>query len=809
MLSRFCWAKIFAVLLLFTAYGFADAAAFDLSGPKIEVKVTRTGKTLPISQVPNLQAGDRVWVHPVMPAGQAVHFLLTAVFLRGSTNPPPENWFIKAETWTKEVSQEGIVLTVPQDAQQTVLLLAPQSGGDFGSLRSAVRGKPGAFVRAAQDLYQASLDRSRLDKYLEEVKATAKTAPEALHQRSLLLARSLNIKVDEHCFDKPTEQQAPCLMQNSAQLVLDDGHSQSMVATLTSGASADLIGQISSTKPVGGGSYSPYVGAVVDVVRLMDGFHTPNYQYIPALALPKQNELNLRLNSAPSFKKPKSVLVIGLPAIDTAKLPPLRRVEADRVYCLQKATQALEVEGAPLVYATDLAHDLVLHVIDQHGKSVDLPAKAEAAYGGFLVDTKALASADLEAVVTGTLQGYWGFDRFDGPTFALRNAHPVEWIVPATDKTGLIVGRANTLHLQSDEATCVEQVNVKPEKGQVLKTSWKLPKPNELEVEAPLKDVKPGPITLLVKQYGTAKPDEVPLQAYSEIASLERFAISTGDQQGLLTGTRLDEVASLELGGVRFVPSTLSRKNGRDELQMTAPSPPASPAPNEKQTAHVTLKDGRTLEVTVTVGLPRPRITVLSKNVQPGPSTSARYIRLANQDDLPQDWRLSFFFRSDVPAVFPRDEKVEIANADGSLSAKLSLGDGSLVLQDSKTLLGAFDPLKSFGPSAFGALRVRPVAEDGTSGEWQPLVNLIRVPSLKEVRCPEAADQQCTLQGTNLFFLESVASDAQFAHAVPVPQGFAGTSLRVPRPEGTLLYLKLRDDPSAVNRASLPVLPEP
>jgi hypothetical protein len=29
----------------------------------------------------------------------------------------------------------------------------------------------------------------------------------------------------------------------------------------------------------------------------------------------------------------------------------------------------------------------------------------------------------------------------------------------------------------------------------------------------------------------------------------------------------------------------------------------------------------------------------------------------------------------------------------------------------------------------------------------------------------------------------------------------------VPRPDGSLLYIKLRDDPSAVNPASLPVVP--
>ena len=33
----------------------ADNAAFDLTGPKIEMNVTRAEKTLPISEVPNLQ----------------------------------------------------------------------------------------------------------------------------------------------------------------------------------------------------------------------------------------------------------------------------------------------------------------------------------------------------------------------------------------------------------------------------------------------------------------------------------------------------------------------------------------------------------------------------------------------------------------------------------------------------------------------------------------------------------------------------------------------------------------------------------
>ena len=35
--------------------------------------------------------------------------------------------------------------------------------------------------------------------------------------------------------------------------------------------------------------YSPYVGAVVDITRILSNIHTAEYQYIPALALPKQD----------------------------------------------------------------------------------------------------------------------------------------------------------------------------------------------------------------------------------------------------------------------------------------------------------------------------------------------------------------------------------------------------------------------------------------------------------------------------------------------------------------------------------------
>ena len=124
-----------------------------------------------------LLPGDRLWIHPDLPESQSTHFVLIVAFLRGATNPPPPEWFTRVETWNRDVRNEGVFVTVPAEAQQALIFLAPETGGDFSTLRAAVRGRPGAFVRATQDLQAASWDRMRLEAYLAEVKVTSQTDP--------------------------------------------------------------------------------------------------------------------------------------------------------------------------------------------------------------------------------------------------------------------------------------------------------------------------------------------------------------------------------------------------------------------------------------------------------------------------------------------------------------------------------------------------------------------------------------------------------------------------------------------------------
>jgi hypothetical protein len=797
-LDRLLWC-----LLLFctTRLTYADGGpAFDLDGPRIQAKVTRGGKTLPIGEVPNLAAGDRLWIHPELAENQGARYVLVIAFLRGSVDPPPDNWFTKAETWNKKIRQEGVYVTVPDGAQQVLLFLAPETGGDFSTLRNAVKGRPGAFVRAAQDLHQASLDRARLDTYLGGVKTVDSADPKVIEDQTKLLARSLNIKVDQQCFDKPTEQQAPCLMQNPDSLVLDNGRSSSVVQQLTGGAAGDMLAQMSYTQQAGSGYYSVYVGTVLDMAKILDSFHTAEYQYLPALAMPKGDTLSLKLNNPPSFHKPQSVLVVGLPTVQHPDLPVMHAVDPKGILCAQNKPLVLPVVGAPYVFATGYARDFVLRVHDKADQSSDLPVTADAMKGGFVVNGEA---QKLTGATSGTLHGYWGFDSLEGPTYSLASAHPEQWTLASADQHALMVGRKDTVHLEATEAACVDGVTGKNSEGKSLDIAWKEVKPNEIQVDVPLDGEQAGTVNLEVKQKGLEKNDQVALRTYSEAAHLSSLTVYAGDHQGVLKGTRLDEVASMSINDATFSPaSSLTHHGSEDSLLLKGPDS-STFKPDDKIPAKVTLKDGRVFDLNTTVQTSRPILKLLNKSIHlDGPASA---VKLESDDELPDHAKLTFFVQA--PASFPRDQTIEIASPDNGFSTTLSVADGGIVLQDSKTALATLDPTKAFGGSAFGPLRFRAVTAQGVAGDWQPLATLVRVPQLKELKCVEGAPS-CTLIGSDLFLLQQVGIDAQLANAVTVPEGFGEGTLNIPRPNGTL-YLKLRDDPSVVNTAVLPVTAEP
>jgi len=792
----------FFLILSFAFASFSNAAPapFDLAGPVLEVKVTRAGETLPASEVPNLSPGDQIWIKADLPSTQSAHYLMVAAFLSGATNPPPENWFFPCKLWTGKCGAEGLKVTVPQGAQQVLLFMAPQTGGDFRTLVGAVRGRPGAFVRTSQDLNQAALDRSRLERFLSSIQKLNQGDPAKLKEAAPLLARSLAIKVDDRCLDRLPELQAPCLMQGQESLILNDGHSTSIVEALTSGPGSDLAMEASYTPQLSYGYYSPYIASVLDVARIFDSFRTAQYQYIPALASQRGDKLILTLNTAPSFHNPMSVLVIALPAVESAQLPPLHAVDPKEIYCVRRSTLVLPVDGAPLAFSTGYAHDLMLQVTGRDGKTIDLAAVADPMQGGYVIDTSALGGAVLGDNVQASLKGFWGFDPYEGPTFRLINVHAKSWELAAGDESALIVGRQDTVHLQADSVSCVDAIMLKDPAGKELKVDWKTTRPDELEVKLPLQESSPGAMTLLVKQYGAAQPESVVIHTFADAGHFDGFAMHAGDSVGTLKGSRLDEVASLSMKGVVFVPGELTSQHGVDELPMVAQDPEAGAAlkPEHLIAAKVTLRDGRTFSLSGTVDAPRPAATLIGMSVQGSSLSGASNIQLTDQGELPQDAVLTFSLRSSSPVSFAHDETIEVATADEGSTSTLSFSNGGMMLENAHVAVATLNPAKAFGGAAFGPLQFRVVSK-GVAGDWRPLTNLVRLPRLQDLKCPATPELACKLSGQNLFLLDSVSGDAQFTNAVKVPDGFLGAALPVPHPVAGVLYVKLRDNPLVTN----------
>jgi len=794
----------------------ADNARFDLEGPKIDIRVTRGNATLPIGEVPNLQPGDKIWVKADLPASQSNHLLLIVAFLRGTTNEPPDNWFTKIETWDKKTA-EGTAVTVPAEAEQAILFVAPETGGDFNTLRSAVKGRPGLFIRADADLNEASFEQQRIERYLSAMKTVPQNDEKAIQERSAKLASTLNLKPNADCFKKPVEQQVICLTQSSAPVLLDDGHGQSIAEAVSTGPSSDFINAASYTQPAGAGLYSAYVGAVVDLVHLVSMMRTAVYQYIPAISFPQDSTLNLKLNTPPSFNKPKSVIVIGLPAIQKAMPPPLRPHDPNQVACLLQPKMTLLLEGAPLVFSTNFAHDLILH-LNRTGALVELPLTPEAFEGGLTVtnekprellhiagnpqparaDVKIGTGSDL--TITGTVHGYWGFDAFEGLTLTLQQVDCKEWKI--VSDTPLFAGQDNHLTLKGSGAACVQHIALTNKENKDVDVTFK-PDPGKdvkdtLDLDISLKKVQPGGYSLAIQQYGDSHTENVSLTAYTGDVHLDALKIHQGDNTAILTGEGLKEVVSAQIDNQTFMPAD----SGNDDRTVHL-NAKAAVSPGDGKDATVELKDGRTMTVKISAQAQRPSLILLSFNDKPVQLNGALSVTLGAKDDLSLNGKLTFVVQT--KDVFPRKQTIEVATVGGSVHTSLSLADNDLVLQDEHTAIATLDPLKAFGQSAFGKLQMRPVAEDGTPGDWTPLGTLVRTPQITAIQCTTVDAPTCTIDGSGLFLVRSFSAGKDFAKPTEVPTGFAERTFIVPTPaDGTTLYLKLRDDPDAVAAITLP-----
>jgi hypothetical protein len=479
-------------------------------------------------------------------------------------------------------------------------------------------------------------------------------------------------------------------------------------------------------------------------------------------------------------------------------LPPLHPVDPKDVFCAQKSALVLPADGAPLVFSTAYAHDMVLRLMNKAGEVVDLPLKANAEKGGFVADTSKLDPAKFSEAVVGSIYGQWGFEPYDGPQFHLQTAHAENWRLVTDDEQSLIVGTDGAVNIEAQGAACVESVMLQQPSGETANANWKPADGNQIAVTVPLKTARPGAMTLLVKQYGSKNTEAVPLRAFDQPGHLESFTFHTGDPFGILKGSRLDQVAALKLAGVEFKPGASGPISDANDLSLVATDTQsvAKLKAGESITAKIALKDGRNVRLKTSIQGPRPTVALIGKSVQ-SYAGSGGVITLTDPAELASGGTLTFSLRAKTPDSFPQAGSVEVATIQGGVSTLLTRAK-DLTLEDPHILLATLDTAKAFNGSAAGPLQFRLVTVQGAS-DWQPLATLVRLPVLNDLKCPIETDQPCKLTGSNLFLIDALSATADFAQPVLVPEGFTGFELLVPRPEAGRLYIKLHDAPSKAN----------
>jgi hypothetical protein len=239
--------------------------------------------------------------------------------------------------------------------------------------------------------------------------------------------------------------------------------------------------------------------------------------------------------------------------------------------------------------------------------------------GGFVIDSAGLMGAGVNDATHASLHGYWGFDRYDGPGFQLVSASGQPWQLAAADQGALIIGREDTIQLQAGSIACLAGVTLKDSAGRELAAEWTAAGPDSVDIKLAMQQAKPGTLTLLVSQYGVVQPQAIALNAYSEAARLDSFTLHAGDAQGVLRGTRLDEVASLRSMASNSLPASSRPARAWTSCRCSRPT-----ARGAHRSGPATVLPPKCAQgwacagLTTVIDAPRPRVVLIGKSAQGG-----------------------------------------------------------------------------------------------------------------------------------------------------------------------------------------------
>ena len=267
-----------------------------------------------------------------------------------------------------------------------------------------------------------------------------------------------------------------------------------------------------------------------------------------------------------------------------------------------------------------------------------------------------------------------------------------------------------------------------------------------------------------------------------------------GGQVG--SGQRLDQVESVEAGGLLLRPDGLTRDGAVDRLRLVAQGDKGAGEAGSEMAARIRLRDGRTVTLAVTMAAARPQVGLLSKDISLGaPPVNGKALALNGDNLLPDNGQLVFSVRAGEGTKLSASDVIEVARMDEDAAPIRLTAANGLRLEGPKVMVARLDP-KAMAPALFGPLHFR-LLHGNEASDWQPLVTLARLPQIDAVAC-EGDAQACTIRGRDLFLIDAVGATSSLDQASQVAQGYTGSALKAPAPLDGKLYLRLRDAPDSV-----------
>ncbi len=525
---------------------FAQQAALH-QGPSLRVVVQRGEHRLPLRLVPQLKAGDTVWVEPVVDKLAQGDWVL----MLASTSPTGTH--VQAQFHDVRGLQGPARFDMAADGLALVVVLAPQLRNLFG-LNTSLSESASILKDVLTKDPQRFFDLQRVDQINQAITLIGQSLNRRIQGQTPAQAKETTLEwasqygpnpIDPQCF-QPGGVNAVCVAH-----AMVSGNQFSLPST------NDLSSLVGLNKSVDLNSLlTANLKFFSDAGEYLGSKYRDTYDFAPTYGQRDPASDQIHLYSLARLRSGKvKTAYIFVPAwfggvVPRYQFSPLRPL------CLNDGTLSYRaLDPLPLI---DHWHQWVFQLQDAQGQS----ELARASRVRFLVDESSFAhewrKEDL-AKLAGTsplrmgIRSRFGFDEVSLPSVEVHlpfaNAEQIQAQLQGLDD--LVAGTQAPLQFRSNAlAACVQKVSLQ-RAGVVLesregpfRSAWNLN----------LNNLPAGPVTLEVTQSGMP-PLSLDVMVHSAPAGVTRLEHPKGESWILAKGQRLDQLQSILVGQVRCLPA--------------------------------------------------------------------------------------------------------------------------------------------------------------------------------------------------------------------------------------------------------------